>query len=308
MAPSEAKKSDEYSSDIQLDTVTEERGYHSRNREGEIQRPDIVDDICRGLLVQSRIDRIVHGTETKDGEPATLIVFGFRFHGLGKKRRFREATINILFQDADKVEENDPIVATLWPNGDFTLGKPTDIEIEKTRGSEVGGNVGAAYGGANGNRTWQRRKNYNVTDRASLTGSVLLDTDVRDWGPPNTVRLTLHEDETAGSGIVTDLRAAVLLIRQNDNYKFTAKVTIDAKADFNYNFAKGVRDLIGLSPANDLVLFNPGTKEWRRRRGLARYLEDKLAEDVDVQNLNSKSLDELAGVLGTTVLAAEATE
>src|SRR6266576_3621272 len=51
MAPA-TQSTDEYAFDIQLDTGTEDRGFHGSNKDGEIQRPDVVDDICQGLLLQ----------------------------------------------------------------------------------------------------------------------------------------------------------------------------------------------------------------------------------------------------------------
>ncbi|KAF4448951.1 hypothetical protein F53441_7720 [Fusarium austroafricanum] len=309
MAALGTKKVDQFSFNIQLDTVPEDRGYHARNKPGEIQRPDILDDLCQGLLVQSRVDRIIHGTETKNGSPATLIVFGFRFHGLSKKRRFREAVINILFQDENKNEDVDPVLSTLWPNGDFTLGDPTPISKEHGGGTEVGANAGSDYAGANVKRTWEKRKNYNVIDRARLTGSIILDPRVRNSGPPNTVSLTLSEDVTAESGLVTDLRAAVLLRRRNDANRFTAMVTVDAKAHFSYNIIKATRDVFGCSPANDPILFEPSPEnQYIRTATLEPYLEERLAEKVDVHNLNKNKLNNLAGVLGTTALATDKPE
>jgi len=308
MAPA-TQKTDEYAFNIQLDTGVEDRGFHGRNKKGEIQRPDIVDDICQGLLLQARVDRVVHGTEKKGGLPATLIVFGFRFHGIGKKRRFQESTITIVFQDEHKKDDADPVVIFLWPNGDFTLDKPTDIDVERSTGGEAGGNVGATYGGVNAKRTWEKKKSYRKTDRASLTGSIMLDRQVRDSGPSNAVLLTISEDETAQSGLVTDFRAAVLLRRQNDTDQFAAKVKIDAKAHFFYNLVRGVRDVSGLSPANDPVIFKPGkAHNYIRPATLAGFLEDKLAEEVNEEELNSKSLNGLAGVLGSTALGTSLEE
>ena len=94
---STGEERDEFSFNIQLNTDAEDRGYHRRNDGDEIQRPDIVDDICKGLLLQARVDRILHGYETEKGNPATLVVFGFRFHAIDKSRRFRQAIITILF-------------------------------------------------------------------------------------------------------------------------------------------------------------------------------------------------------------------
>ncbi|KAF2010507.1 hypothetical protein BU24DRAFT_454864 [Aaosphaeria arxii CBS 175.79] len=300
-----AISSDEYAVHIQLNTSIEDRGYHSRNKGREIQRPGIVDDICQGLLVQARIDRIVHGTETEDGIPSSLIVFGFRFHGINRKRRLQKATITILFQDEEKDENEDPIPICLWPNGDFTLGETTEIDIEGTKGAEVAANAGTTYVGANSKKTWERKTSYRKTDRASLTGSIFLDTRVRDYGPANCVRLTVTENETAQTGLVTDLRAAVLVRRTSESRCFTARVKVDAEAHFLYDLVKGFRDILGFSPANDPIIFKPGkAHHYIRPATLAGFLEDKLAEAVDENNLNAQRLDKMAAVLGATALTA----
>jgi hypothetical protein len=238
-----------------------------------------------------------------------LIVFGFRFHGIGKRRRFREVAITVVFQDKEKEEDSDPIVASLWPNGDFTLGERTDINTENKQGGEVTGNVGAPYGGGSTRWFWERSKGYVKTDRASLTGSVMLDMSVRDSGPPNAVILTLSENETVNSGLVSDFRAAVLLFRQSDADQFTAKVKINATADFRYNLVKGMREIIGQSPANDPIHFMPSPEhQYTRTATLGPYLEDKLAEQVDESNLSASVLPRLAGVLGATTLADDGSE
>lgn len=297
---------DEFSFDIQLNTDTEDRGYHQRNDGDEIQRPNIIDDICKGLLLQARIDRIVHGYETERGErepptPATLVIFGFRFHGIDENRRFRQATVSILFQDEMKRTKADPEVIAFWPNGDFTLGQTTPMSVEDTIGGEAGGSVGGPQGGSQATLKWERKRNYERSDHASLTGSITLDMDVREYGPNNAVRLTINENTTATSGIVTDFRAAVLLRRKNDKDRFLAFVKIKAKGNFSYNSVRGLRDLSGNSPPNDAVIFQPGM-QYLRPATLARFMESKLAEEIDEKNLTTTRLEDVTDVLTTTVL------
>ena len=302
-ASSEVK--DPYSFDIQLNTEKEDRDWRRKNDGDEIQRVDVVDDLCTGLLLQARIDRIVHGHETENESPATLVVFGFRFHGLDDKRRFKQATVTILFQDEKKRTRADPEVIALWPNGDFTLGEPTKIDVEDTKGGEIGADITGGtvvQGGGHVTRMWERKQSFKKTDRSTLTGSIILDTSIREFGPNNAVRLTINENTTATSGLVTDFRAAVLLKRKNDADIFLGTVKIKAKAHFAYNAIRGLRDITAFRPKDDPVKFKPG-EQYLRPATLSGFLEAKLAEDVDEKNLNSTHLDCLAGVLGTTVLA-----
>ena len=284
---------DDYSFTVFLNTDAEDRSYHNRNDGDEVQRPNIIDDICRDLLIQAQIDRIVHGCEKEDGEPATLAVFGFRFHGLNEKRRFRQAIITILFQDEIKRARADPEVIGLWPNGDFTLGETTHVEIEDTHGGEVGGNVGIPQAGGQITGKWERKRSYQKTDRATLTGSIILDMTIRDYGPRNAVRLTIKENATASSGLVTDCKVAVLLRRNNDTDRFQAFVKIKAKGDFLYDSVRGLRDLSGNSPANDPVTFKPGIQYQR---------PGTWAETVEEKKLNTEQLDSQVGGLVATVL------
>jgi hypothetical protein len=303
MAPA---KDDPFSFVIQLTTEDAGRNYHRKNDGDQIQRPDVVDDICQGLLLQARIDRVVHGHIRAGGDLATLVVFGFRFHGIDDNRRFKQATITISFQDEQKQNKADPEVIALWPNGDFTLGQSTEIDVEETSGGEAGANVtggAVVQGGGHTTMKWERRQNYKKMDRSTLTGSIILDTKIRDFGANNAIRLTLNENKAAGSGLVTDFRAAVLLKRINDTDIFLGAVTMKAKANFLYDAIRGLRDVTGFSPPNDPVRFKPGF-QYLRPPTLARFMENKLAEEVERDNLNATKLDELAGVLGTTVLTA----
>lgn len=289
---------------VQLYTDKERRDTHQLNEDDEIQRPDVVDDLCRDLMLQARIDRIVHGYEHEGGSPATLVVFGFRFHGLDKERRFKRAIVTILFQDEKKRNKHDPVVTALWPNGDFTLGEQTVIQVEERSEKEVNAEITGgivAQGGTKAALTWERTHAFSKSDKSTLTGSIVLDTNVRYSGPKNAVRLTITENRAAGSGVVTDFRAAVLLTRKNDDDIFVATVKMKAKGNFSYNFFRGIRDLSGLSPPNDPVRFQPGV-QYLRPPTLGDAMEAKLAEEVDANKLNAAKLDGLAGVLATTVL------
>ncbi|KAI6091771.1 hypothetical protein F4821DRAFT_225575 [Hypoxylon rubiginosum] len=291
---------------MQINTDEERRSMHQLNDGEEIQRPDIVDDLCQGLLLQARIDRIIHGYESEGSGPVTLVIFGFRFHGIDSERRFKQATITILFQDERKRNHYDPEVIRLWPNGDFTLGDETVIDVEQANEKEMSaeGAAGGAVAQASTHATlrWEQTKSFKTTDRSTLTGSIILDTQVRYVGPKNAIRLTISENRVAASGIVTDLRAAVLLKRRNDTDTFLATAKIKARANYSYNFFRGIRDVSGFSPPNDPIRFRPGV-QYLRRPTLGDELEAKLSETVDTQNLNAARLDDLAGVLGTTVLA-----
>lgn len=296
---STVEEQDPYLFSIQLNTEDENRGFHRKNYPGEIQRPNVVDDCCLGLQLKGRIDRIIHGWETDGGNPATLVVFGFRFHGINESRRFKQASITITFQNKLK-RDADPEVIALWPNGDFTLGQPTQVAIEDVHGADT--SVGVTSGAiiqpnVQATVKWERKKGYSREVRASLTGSIILDMAIRDYGEDNAVYLTIHEDTAAAAGLITDFRVAVLLRRRNDD-QFSATVKLQAKAHFFYNAIKGLRNISGFSPVNDPVIFQPGIQYVRP----AGFLKDELRREVDERNLTEANLEGFAGVLGTAIL------
>jgi len=291
---------------IQLTTDQEKRDTHRLDESPyQIQRPDVVDDLCNGLLLQARIDRIIHGHESDGGSPATLIVFGFRFHGIDDERRFRQAVITILFRDEKKRNSYDPEVVALWPNGDFILGEPTEVEVEKKNATEVGADLTGGtvvQGGGHVVQKWEHTQSFKKSDKSTLTGSIVLDTEVRYTGANNAVRLTISENRTAGSGVVTEFRAAVLLKRKNNSDTFMSTVKMKGKVDFLYSFVRGLRNATGLAAPNGAVRFKPGV-QYLRPPTSGGLMEAKLAEEIDMNKLTAANLDGLAGVLGTTVLA-----
>ncbi|KAK6542309.1 hypothetical protein TWF694_006269 [Orbilia ellipsospora] len=290
---------EEYTFGIQLNTELQEVGFHSKNDGDEIQRADIVDDICKGLLIQARIDRIIHGKETEDGNPATLIVFGFRFHGLGQRRRLQSAVIEILFRDLEKRRGYDPEVIALWPNGEFTLSQ-TSVSIQNTQSIEAGVEAGAMGAAGTLAVKLEQQESYEMSDKSVVVGSIILDKEVRNYGPKNAVRLTLEENRANKTGVITDLRAAVLLRRHHDDI-FEGFVKVKATGSFSYNTFRGLRDLVRMNPDNDPVRFQPN-KQYLRQASLSDPIEMRLAADIDDQNLSKVRLGELGAVLGTTVV------
>ncbi|EHK47859.1 hypothetical protein TRIATDRAFT_316835 [Trichoderma atroviride IMI 206040] len=287
---------DGFSFNLQLNAVNENRGFHRKNYRGQIQRSNVIDDICQGMLLMGRIDRIIHGRETEDGSPATLVIFGFRFHGADEKRRFKQATITITFRDAKERDDSDPEVVNMWPNGDFTLGHPTRVDVVDSDGTQAGlavsGNSILQVSG-NAAKNWEQQRSYTRETRSLLTGSIMLDMGIRKYGENNAVRITVTEDPLSSSGLTTDFRTAVLLKRKREDDKFQATVNIKAKAHFLYNAIQGMRDISGFSPANDPITFQPGVQ----------YLGPfSLNEEVDANNLNEAKLAHLAGMADTVLV------
>ncbi|KAJ5509678.1 hypothetical protein N7527_011821 [Penicillium freii] len=106
-------------------------GFRTQNVGNQKARRVLVD---RGdtLVARSSIVTIDHGTLTPDneetnelGEPATLLVFEFRFICHKQSRRFCNAKITLTFDDASGNARNQPEIHRMWPEGAFALNKKT---------------------------------------------------------------------------------------------------------------------------------------------------------------------------------------
>lgn len=128
---------------------------------------------------------------------------------------------------------------------------------------EAEGRAGNEYAGLIAKRTWERKKTYRKSERASLTGSIFLNDRIRNSGPSNAILLTINENESAQSGIITDFRVAVLLRRASVTDGFTAAVRADAKAHFSYGSCQRYSRRGGL-----VTCERPSTLQTRRRQSV----------------------------------------
>ncbi|KAJ5693000.1 hypothetical protein N7462_002423 [Penicillium macrosclerotiorum] len=262
-------------------------GYHTRNGPGELQRPTIIDDLCAGLLLQVELQGAVHGTLSRGGDPATLLVVKFYFQGRTEKRRFRSAEIKIRFADEQQPLQEDPEVLALWPEGDFTFNESqVDLSDSKSGGANLSGGAGAFQMGLNG--TWTRTQGRQLKERASINGARRI--EGRDWGARNVVRLILDENRGQEGGIVSTLSTAILVKRKYATQRFIAQIEVTAQADMKYATASKIRELSGKTPLNDPVVFDP-------------KCEPTIAAVEDASNLAAESLESLASIISTTVLS-----
>ncbi|KAK5989097.1 hypothetical protein PT974_10595 [Cladobotryum mycophilum] len=276
---------------LQLYTIQDESSYHLKNEPGEIQRLNVIDDLCAGLLLQSHLLGVVHGRLSPGGDPATLVIMSFEFQGQDQARRFQHAEIKVRFADEKQPLDADPEVHSLWPEGDFSFSE-SQATVSQTLGSEVnasGQAVGFLSVGLAGN--WARTIEGTRTDRASLKGARRI--EEREWGKKNVVRLVIHENETQKSGIPSRVSAAMLLRRkENSESRFVAYVEVNAKAGKRYQAAKALRKVRGATPLNDPVIFDPASSN---SSGILR--------DIHSDDLGAVGLESLAQVISTTMLS-----
>lgn len=274
--------------DVPLYPVQDTAGYHVRNEENEVQRPNIVDDLCAGLLLQVELQEAVHGKLTNSSEDfATLLVFKLMFQGPTKKRRFRKAEIKITFADQQQPLYKDPEVLGLWPEGDFTYDESeVDVNDSGGGGATLGGGAAGMQLGLNGNLT--RNVGRKRTEQASVNGARRI--EGRDWGKKNVVRLVLEENSDQKGGVASTLSAAILLKRTTEHDRFVAQIQVHAEADVGYSAATKIRRLSGKTPVNHPVIFDPKCKP-------------TMGEAKDPSNLAAENLESIASITSTTVVS-----
>lgn len=271
---------------IALTPDQDSAGYHTRNRDGELQRANIIDDLLAGLLLQVELQGVVHGTLSPGGDAATLLVLQFYFQGKTDNRRFRNAEVKVRFADQQQPLEEDPEVLALWPEGDFTFEESgVEVNDSKAVGASLGGGAAGLQMGINGNLT--RNTNTKRSERASVNGARRI--EGRDWGAKNVVRLVLDENRDQKKGIVSGLSAAILLKRSRPGCRFIAIIDVKAQADLKYATAWRIRDLSGKTPVNDPVVFDVSCKPTITVK--------------DTSNLAAEDLSSLAHIVSTTVIS-----
>ncbi|KAI0112577.1 hypothetical protein GGR51DRAFT_507579 [Nemania sp. FL0031] len=268
----------------------DDSAFRTQNEPGEIQRAHIIDDDTSQLLVQADLDTVIHGWDSNI--QATLIVITFRFLGAGPKERFRRVQALIRFQDKKKRVTRDPEVVGLWPQGDYTLSESEGTAEETT---STGASISPGFGGSSASLTWvrDRHNTHRKKDRAYLVGVKRI--EGRNCGKKNAVRLSIFEDETQESGVVTELRSVILLHRSTDE-RFLAYITVDATANLKYTVEKIKQRVLRTSPVVDPVVFDPRSSAINR-----------LKRTVDQNDLAS-ALVGLGKALSTVHLTADGTE
>jgi len=259
--------------------------YRVQNASGEFQRQHIIDRDA-DFMVQCNLVNVIHGIFSPGGDEATVIVIEFRFHSTKNGRQFREANIEILFKGAiDNMADgdSDPEVVEILPKGKWVL----DPTYEARKLERDGGMGGRARGGIGELEVHvSRRETISSVkeSRASVTGAIRI--EGRNFGATNLAKWTMLENSSDANtdGIPTVLRAAILLKRKCGGY-FKATVKIKTKVDARNSVYNKLEDLLGMTPKDDPVLFNPSLPP-----------EEDVPADMDIGNLSSYDLERLSKV------------
>ncbi|KAI0466817.1 hypothetical protein F4859DRAFT_496023 [Xylaria cf. heliscus] len=242
------------------------------------------------LISRAAIAGITHGTLAPGEDPATLLIFEFRFLSMRKGRRFTGCNINITFEDSEKQGDLCPEVWGVSPEGAFRLHKSL-----QQRSVTIAGNAmlqtGISGPGASLGTTWELKTLEDRQDWARLSGTRKeLGRNNRD----DAVVWAMEENSQDKSGIPTFLRAAVLLRRETEE-PFSFLIKIRAQVDmggFNLRTVFGKKKVERVSAVRIDSSIDPKTLK-------VPSLDAKL---VDLTRMDELDLSTLADVAIATLL------
>ncbi|KAB5546850.1 hypothetical protein GE09DRAFT_193041 [Coniochaeta sp. 2T2.1] len=213
------------------------------------------------LTVQCDMAQVIHGTMTKGGSPATLVVFQFVFLPRSNSRRFKNATIIIEFDGGCNVEK-------ITPHNSWAMLKS---KKEQKISHSISPSLEAAFGPGKASMgyTWQLEESIELEGFARIEGMTRSLGQSASFGEKriNTVMWTLRENNTkqVKSGIPSFVQAAVLLRRERTSEplgaKFGTDIVIRGEVD-NREWAKdrwkeAVKGMAGKRHKGENVIFNP---------------------------------------------------
>jgi hypothetical protein len=246
---------------------------------GQEQHSALLDrTIGTKLVVLGDMTDVTHGTLTKDGDPATLIVMKFQFVTGKNHRRFKTAEITATFSGVDATDTG-PGVLDIAPYGTWSM-LPSKTTFEEINKVNVGAQGGIPVATGNVGYEWQLKEVLEKENTARLTGAIRL--LGRDNPPRNTAIWTLLENPDTEKGIPTLLHTAILLKRDKPQppnmieQKFKATVEVKAEVDRVSSFLEWIN---GKVHKDDAITFNPTLAVQGRK------FDHENLEDEDLEGL-----------------------
>jgi hypothetical protein len=219
---------------------------------------------------------VVHGSLEPGGDPATLLVYDFRFDPRKRARRIVEAHMSFTYVSADSAVATDPVVLKIAPKGRMTLVHTTQKEttIHGGKANAGGGALGVTLGGS---VKWEKSVSHETNDATIVVGSI--DLVGRNFGASNGASWTLLENKSVETGVPAFVRTAVLLRRADDDTEFHATFKIRAYADLWSSLEK----VFGRTPKDDPLLYDPSLPPTNKLR---KYDVDNLG-NIDLSHLST---------------------
>ncbi|KAL7933897.1 hypothetical protein V8C35DRAFT_42762 [Trichoderma chlorosporum] len=245
------------------------------------------------LLMRANIAGITHGEFTPDGDPATLLIFEFRFISMQSSRRFTSCKISVTFSDASGDAELQPEVCRIAPEGVFALNKTTLIKsVTRTLDGRLGGPENPFS--ANAGYKWEMSERKQKDHWTRLSGTKKL---LRGSHQDDAAMWSMEENKNKKDGIPTFLRTAILLRRETDA-PFSLQVDVTSEVDFMSGL--GSRSLFGRKKVDEVwpTEINAGDNPQNSQ------IESLDLSEVDLANMSKLNLANHANVILISMIDA----
>jgi len=166
-------------------------------------------DVVGKMVVLADLEKVVHGTLSKGGAPATLIVVRFSFLPGRNGKRFKSAEIKLHFTKGNKGTTS-PEVYKIEPEGEWGV-EPMDVKTTVSHTISPSIQVGQAPATGTVGYQWQFTKNFDKKKFVRVEGARRA--LGRDRLKKNTAIWNLYENPETRGGIPTTLQTAILLKR-----------------------------------------------------------------------------------------------
>ena len=207
--------------------------------------------------VTGELAEVVHGhMEDSGGKKCTLIVFNWWINGHNEGKQFKHVQIKATFKNEVKGAYYDPIVISLAPRGVYSMLQSSQ-PVDKTLKAGISAQTQPALGSCGFTFSYESTTSTERQDFVKIIGSLQVEPNKKEGGiRPNVVQWDLDENASTKSGLPSYFRTAVLLERKDDS-PFTAYFGIETKVDMFTDFTRKVKELAGLNPKDEPVIFNP---------------------------------------------------
>ena len=232
----------------------DEGALRAKNEPGEVER-EVITDRSPGspYKVQAILRTCIHGTLTKGGPPASLIVVDYRLQIAKEGARFSKVTTSFKFAShgqglSPSVIAYSPFEQQLrWNHTQVT--KTSDTSLEAEFSPEVQGiNVGSLTASRESGSEWVQRS----FDRGLGTRHYTNDRPRR----AHIVEWTLLANKRQREGVAPSFRVAMLVAREG-NGQFEAKFTISAHGGFGYVLEHLKDRFLRKTAIDDPIIFSP---------------------------------------------------
>lgn len=241
------------------ETSDERQAFRYRLKNGGVPQQTAITghDRTEAITVTGELADVVHGhMGDNSGKGCTLIVFDWWIDGHNENKRFKHVQIRATFKSETGGAYYDPKVIAMAPRGTFSMLQSKQ-PVNGHLNAELSAQTPPAFGSFGFTLGYGSTTSTERQDFIKIIGRIRVDSDSKGSGiRPNVVQWDVDENASMKSGLPSHFRTAVLLER-NDNSRFTARFSIETKADMLTELASKVREFMGRNPKDEPVIFDP---------------------------------------------------